>query len=113
MLRELFRNLRAFRAYYETEQIDEITAPDGTVWSLWDVEYLYTEIYRLSPRQQQAIELCLIANVSERNAALLMGVSVTNPVASYATNGLRKLCALIEQGELPRFRVDADVEEAA
>lgn len=105
-LRELFRHIEAFRSFYESDGVEEITAPDGTVWSLWDVEYLLTQTYRLSPRQRQAIELCLVQNVLEKKAAQIMGVSETNPVASYATNGLKKIVDLINSGTLPRFRQD-------
>lgn len=107
-LRELFRGLQAFQAAYESEGIEEIRAPDGTTWHLADVSYLYEQRYRLSPRQKQAIELCLVANVKEKHASQIMGVSSTNPVAMYATDGLKKLIELAEAGELPRFRLDPE-----
>ena len=104
VLRELFRNLEAFRAFYETEQQDTITSSDGQTYCLWDVEYLYSQIYRLSPRQREAIELCLLHNVKEKDAAIKMGVSPTNPVMMYATDGLVRICAMIESGEISRYR---------
>jgi hypothetical protein len=104
-LRELFRHLHAFRAVFEDDGVDTICDPDGFEWSLWDLEYLYREGLPLLPeRMWQAIELCLVRNLKESTAAVQMGVSKTNPVAMYATSGLEKMVALIEQGELPRFR---------
>jgi DNA-directed RNA polymerase specialized sigma24 family protein len=101
----MFRNLVAFRSLYESEGLEVITAPDGTEWSLWDLEYLYEESQlRLPPQQRKAIELCLVRNVKESEAAVMMGVSATNPVAKYATEGLRKMIQFIESGQLRRFR---------
>lgn len=109
----MFRHLKSFRALYESEGIEEITGADGTVWCLWDVEYLYEQSQvpgLLPPRQRQAIRLCLVENMLEKEAATAMGVSQTNPVAMYATDGLRKLITFAESGRFPRFR--PDVEEA-
>lgn len=103
VLRELFRNLQAFRAFYEAEGQDTITGPDGIDYNLFDIEHLYSQVHLLSPRQRQAIELCLVSNVKEKEASKIMGVSQTNPVMMYATNGLKKLCDLIEAGEIPRY----------
>jgi predicted DNA-binding protein (UPF0251 family) len=82
---------------------DTILGPDGNQYNVHDIEYLYSERVLLSPRQKQAIELCLYQNYKEREAARIMGVSETNPVAMYATDGLRKLCDLIEAGALTRY----------
>jgi len=112
-LRELFRNLQAFRTAYETDGLDTITGPDGVTYCLWDLEYLYGEIHRLSPRQRQAIELCLVANLKEVEVATMMGLSPTNPVAMYATLGLKKLVEMIDSGELPRYREHASAAEVA
>lgn len=107
VLRELFRNLTAFRSLHEAEGIDTVIAPDGTAWTLWDVIALYEESQRLLPPQQRrAIELCLVENMREEDAALAMGVSKDNPVASYATLGLEKLVNYARAGMLPRFRVE-------
>lgn len=103
-LRELFRNLQAFWALYETEGIDEVESPDGETYCLFDVLYLYKEIRRLPPRQRQAIELCLVQNMKESDAAQVMGVSATNPVAMYATSGLEKLIAMVRDGSLNCFQ---------
>lgn len=99
-LRELFRNIQQFRALYETEGIDEVMGPDGDVHSYFDLEYLYRQLPLLPKRQQQAIELCLVQNMVESEAAVTMGVSATNPVSMYATSGLEKLVVLVNSGGL-------------
>jgi predicted DNA-binding protein (UPF0251 family) len=103
ILRELFRNIQAFRSFYETEHQDTIRDAHGREWCLWDIEYLYEQRHLLSTRQCEAIELCLFLNMTEENAAVRMGVSPTNPVAMYATDGLKKLVAMVEAGELARY----------
>ncbi len=106
VLRQLFRNLQLFRAIYETDGVDEVVSPDGSVYNLFDLEYLYsTGLMMLSVRQRQAIRLCLVANMVERDVAVAMAIKPSNPVSMYANDGLKKLVALIEAGELPRFRV--------
>src|SRR5690606_41714590 len=72
--------------------------------SIYDIEYLYECRNRLSPRQRQAIELFLYCNIRERDVARMMGVAETNPIAIYATQGLARLCDMIENAELPGYR---------
>lgn len=112
-LRELFRNLQAFHAVFETEGIDTIIGPDGTEWCLHDLEYLHQQLPLLPPRQRQAIELCLVQNIKEAEVAVMMGVSPTNPVAKYATTGLAKLIGMIEAGTFSRFHHLEFVEDKA
>lgn len=107
------RHLQAWEALYESDNLESITGPDGEIYHLVDIQYLYGCRVLLSPRQRQAIELCLYENVKEKDATLIMSVSPTNPVAMYATNGLTKLCALIEAGQLPRYRADPPEEVVA
>lgn len=102
-LRELLRHLNAFRAIFEDHGVEDITSPDGNVWSIWDLEYLFSQLNRLTLRQQQAITLCLVHGMRERDAAIQMGVSPTNPVAMYATLGLQRLLDMIDAGELERY----------
>jgi predicted DNA-binding protein (UPF0251 family) len=102
-LRELFRNLIAFRSFYEATGRDALTTPDGDFVTLWDIEYLYEQVENLSARQKEAIRLCLVLNYRERDAAVMMGVSETNPVSMYATDGLRKIVKLVNNGDLPRY----------
>lgn len=102
-LRELFRNLQQWEAYFASDGIDTITGPDGTIYHLVDIQYLFECRTLLSPRQRQAIELCLYRDTKEKDATLIMGVSPTNPVAMYATNGLRRLCEMVAAGQLPRY----------
>jgi hypothetical protein len=104
-LRELFRYLQEFRAVYEATGLDEIRTPFGNTWSLWDLEYLYQiSQQHLTLRQKQAISLCLVHNMREKDAAEAMGVSTTNPVMMYATLGIRRLLDMISSGELDLFR---------
>lgn len=88
---------------YETEGIDTILGPDGTEYHLRDIEYLYACRKHLSPRQRQAIELCLYEQVKERDASVAMGIQESNPVAMYATNGLKKIVEMADAGLLSRF----------
>lgn len=104
VLRELFRNLQAFESLHEAEGLDTVRAPDGQDWTIYDLQYLYANRTLLSPRQRQAIELCLYANIKEREAAKMMGISETSPVCTYANNGLRRLIQMVEDGLLPKFR---------
>ena len=113
ILRELVRHLQAWESLYETDTIDTITGPDGVTYSLADIQYLYGCRTMLSPRQRQSIELCLYANVKEKDATIIMGVSPTNPVAMYATNGLARLCVMIAAGELPRYRPETETDAVA
>lgn len=120
-LRKLFRHYLQFKSLYESDGQCEITAPNGAVWSLFDIQYLYEvamrrptgnkEYDRLHPclpiRQQQAIELFLVLNMPEDEAAEMMGLSRTNPVGMYATSGLTKLLKFLDEGHLPRFTPDS------
>lgn len=104
-LRELFRYLQDFRAVYEATGLEEIRTPYGNQWSIWDLEYLYqASQLHLTSRQKQAISLCLVHNMREKDAARAMGVSLTNPVMMYATLGIRRLLDMISSGELDFFR---------
>lgn len=110
VLREVLRHYQAFRSVFETDGVDTLTGPDGFEISLWDVEYLVQSLSLLPPRQRQAIQFCLIENMKETDAAVRMGVSPTNPVAMYAASGLSKIIAMIQAGQLPRFRMDQERE---
>jgi predicted lipoprotein len=81
LLRELFRNLQAFEALFETEGIDRLVGPDGREYCLQDIQYLYACRTQLSRRQRQAIELFLYSNIREKDVAKMMDVSETNPIA--------------------------------
>lgn len=121
-LKLLFRNMLAFRALQESEGIDEITTPNGVVWNFGDIDYLYSQAMRrptgnrafdrehptLPLRQQQAIELFLVLNIPEAEAATIMGLKETNPVGMYATSGITKLLKFYDEGRLRRFSSDVD-----
>jgi hypothetical protein len=105
ILRAMFRALHEFRALYQDHGVDSLRGPDGTVWSLMDIEYLYEQSQRvLPPRQADSIRLFLVENMSEEDVARHFGTSLTNPVGTYATVGLRQICWLVERGALTRFR---------
>lgn len=103
-LRELFRNLPAFRALYEARGFDVVHSPNGETYTLWDVEYLYEQVNRLARRQRQAIQLFLVEDMREREAAEEMGLSPTNPIGMYVTDGLTRIIDWYEHGELERFQ---------
>jgi hypothetical protein len=103
-LREMFRFLTTFRVLFETTGTEQIVNPQGNEWSLWDLEYLYQATDRLRMAQRQAITLCLVNGMLEKEAAVAMGVSPTNPVGMYATLGLKRLLEMVDRGELERFR---------
>lgn len=110
-LRELFRHLREFRSVYEATGLEEIQTPYGNTWSLWDLEYLRERAEELLTfRQFQAINLCLINNMRERDAAIYMKVSPTNPVMMYASLGLQRLIDAMDAGTLSRY-VDHEGEQ--
>lgn len=97
VLRELFRSLQPWRSAAIEYGIDCLTGPDGTEYALVDIENLYALRHMLSLRQRQAIEACLVADQREVDVAVAMGVSPTNPVASYATQGMKRLLAIAEE----------------
>lgn len=106
-LRELFRNLNTWKMLYESDGIDLLVAPDGTEWSLWDVDYLATDGLRyLSRRQSEAIRWYLVEGLREKDVAGLMGIAPNNPVGQYASNGIGVLLELMDAGQLPRFKSD-------
>lgn len=103
VLRQLFRNLHAFRALNETDGIFELRDPDGITWSLWDLEELYriavhTDLLPL--RQRQAIELFLVLNMPEDKVAETLGIKKSNPVGMYATSGVVRLLKEIDAGNI-------------
>lgn len=105
LLRELFRNYQQWKSLYESEQLEVLTGPDGQEYSIWDLESLYAQIPTLPKRQYQAIELYLVQNMKEAEAAVRMGVSATNPIGIYASVGLQKLINMAEAGLVPGFKV--------
>jgi hypothetical protein len=108
VLREVLRHYQDLRSAFEADGVDHVLCPDGSEWSLWDVDYLLEEGLPMLPeREQQSIRLCLIADMREEDVAIYMNIKPTNPVAMYATSGLKRLFRLIDDGWLPRFQPDA------
>ena len=102
----MFRQYQAWKSAYEAHEVDDVLKHGAFEISLWDLEYLIKSLDLLPPRQQQAIRLCFLCNLREEDAAVRMGVSRTNPVSMYANAGLTKILAMIESGDLPRFRLE-------
>ena len=101
ILREIFRNLIPWRGVFASDGVDTLTC-DGLTVSLWDMEYLYLVSQQILPiRQRQAIRLCLVQNMSEQDATVIMHIDDTNPVAMYATSGLEKIIHHLRCGILP------------
>lgn len=107
VLRELFRNLQLWESLFESDQVEVLHGPDGVEYHLADVQYLYRCREHLSKRQREAIEMCLYQDIKEKDVTVIMGVSPTNPVAMYATNGLERILQMAEEGKLERFRVNS------
>lgn len=102
VLRNLLRNYQAWHSTYESDGIDVLSYA-GFEFSLWDLDYLVSNLHLLPARQAQAIRLCFIEGKREQDAAVLMGIKGTNPVSQYANEGLKKILVLIQDGDLPRF----------
>jgi len=104
VLRELFRNLQAFHSLFESDGIDTITH-EGESYTLADIDELFRQSQKILPkRQRESIAMCLYMNMKEVDVAEAMGVSSTNPVAMYATAGLKRLIGLVQMGQFPRFK---------
>lgn len=102
LMRGVFRNLQTFRSVYEETGNDTLVCNDMTL-NLFDMERLYAQRRLLSLRQQEAIELFLEQDIKEKDVAIMMGVSETNPVAIYATQGLKKMYHMIDTGVISGF----------
>jgi len=112
-LRELFKQLIAYRSIFEETGVEDFVSVLGNAWSLWDLEYLFAATSRLTLRQRQVITLCLIHGMREEDAALAMGVSPTNPVMMYASLGLQRLIDMLDANELNRFAIGEATPEHA
>lgn len=92
-LRNLLKTYGQFRVYYEEGEVeDTLIGPDGEEYSLWDLQRMIEVLVpKLPPRMAEAIDLFLVQGMREVDAAIAMGLSPTNPVAMYASEGLSKL----------------------
>ena len=108
VLREMFRNYRQWQSLWESESLDTICAPDGEEFNFLDLQVLYENLHRLPRRQHEAIELYLIQNMREKDAAVSMGLSPTNPIGIYASVGLMKLIDMTDRGLLSRSKANLD-----
>lgn len=108
-LRTLFRGLAQFRAAHQDLGIDTITDNHGVAWSIWDIESLYRATQEVLPaRQAQAIRLFLVEGLFEADAAEKMGISRTNPIGMYATDGLVRIISLVEDRRIKGYRIGGE-----
>lgn len=99
-LRTILKGLECWRAAREDHGIDSISW-EGHEYHIMDIEaiYLASQVY-LAPRQAQAIQHFLVGNLREVDVATMMGISPTNPIGMYASDGLTKLVEMIQNREL-------------
>lgn len=83
-----------------------LVASDAREYSLWDVQTFYDQRIVVPERMQQSIQFCLFENMKERDAAVRMGISSSNPVSEYATIGLTNMLAKAVKGELGTYRIN-------
>jgi len=95
IIRETLRHYREFRELMASDAIDSITACGVTI-SLWDLD---RHLDTLSPRKREALTLNIILDLSQREAARRMRVSVPT-VGMY----VRAACAQIAR----RYFADDD-----
>lgn len=90
---------------------ETLVDPLGRTWVLWDIERFYGYRSRLPAQMASAIEHFLYRNLLERSAAVVMGISPSNPVGVYATVGLTRLLGLARARQLPGccFEFEADL----
>jgi hypothetical protein len=87
--------LQAFQSLFLTEGIDSIAGPDGTAYHIFDLISLYnSRVVYLSPQRSKAVELLFYRDMTEHQAAAVMGLSSVAPVSSYAKQGARLLAAV-------------------
>lgn len=108
-MKVMLRALHLLRAHFEDTGTDTIRTPDGTEWTLWDIEYLFEVSQEALPeRQAEAIRFHIVEGMTEREAAITMGVAPTNPVGIYARNGLVTMAWMVNSGMLPRYQMEDD-----
>lgn len=94
LLIKLIRNLQFFYSLYVNDGIDTLTGPDGDLYSIFDLMDLYEKRKALlSPQRAKAIEFVFFKDMTERDAALAMGLAPGAPVSSYASQGAKILAA--------------------
>jgi hypothetical protein len=86
--------LQFFYSLYLSEGIDTVTAPDGDIYSIFDIIGIFERrTYLLTPQRARAVELVFYRDMTEREAALAMGLAPGAPVSSYASQGAKVLAA--------------------
>lgn len=86
--------MQFFYSLYVSEGIDTLTGPDGDLYCIFDLMDLFEQRkVLLTPQRAKAVELVFYQDMTEREAALLMGLQESAPVSSYASQGARTLAA--------------------
>jgi len=86
--------LQFFYSLYVSEGIDALTGPDGDIYSIFDLMDLFERRkVLLTPQRAKAVELVFFLDMTERDAALAMGLQESAPVSSYASQGAKTLAA--------------------
>lgn len=99
--RRLIRNLQGWRSAFEAQAVeDSIVDHLGRTWVLWDIQRFYDHRAGLPGQMARAIELFLYHNRPERVAAVMMGISPSNPIGVYATVGITRLLGLARASQL-------------
>lgn len=94
LLIRILRNLQFFYSLYINEGTDTLTGPDGDIYSIFDLMSLYEKrTALLSPQRAKAVEYVLYRDMTERDAALAMGLAPGAPVSTYASQGAKILAA--------------------
>ena len=106
--RELLRNLQRWHVSYLQGDVPDVISQGGESYCLWDIITIFENRHRLAEGQSRAIELCLYHNVSEPDAAEIMGISRKSPVSIYATVGIARLLGMARRGEIARYKPDRE-----
>lgn len=94
LLIRILRNLQFFYSLYINEGIDALTGPEGEIYSIFDLMELYDKrLAVLTPQRAKAVELVFYRDMTEKEAALAMGLAPNAPVSSYASQGAKTLAA--------------------
>jgi hypothetical protein len=95
-LRELLRNLQHWRGLFEDEGTSTLTAPDGEVFCLQDLQDLYDHRHALPSLQAQAVELCLYHDMLDEHVAPVLEIP-PEALLIYLAEAVRTMCALYHE----------------
>jgi len=104
--RELLRNLQEWKTLYEVREVGDELVCGNRAFTLWDAIRFYDSRESLPTRQKESLQFCLYENMKERDAAVRMGISPSNPVSIYATIGITSLLTMASHGEIPGYYIE-------